>query len=41
MRNLNHVKENFATSDAGPLDQPLLDKLKKHRWDRIPQPWAD
>jgi aryl-alcohol dehydrogenase-like predicted oxidoreductase len=41
MRNLNHVKENFATSDAGPLDKALLDELKKHRWDRIPQPWAD
>jgi aryl-alcohol dehydrogenase-like predicted oxidoreductase len=41
MRNLNHVKENFATSDAGPLDKALLDELKKHRWDRQPQPWAD
>jgi aryl-alcohol dehydrogenase-like predicted oxidoreductase len=41
MRNLNHVKENFAASDAGPLDQALLAELKKHRWDRVPQPWAD
>jgi len=41
MRNLNHVKENFAASDAGPLDQALLAKLKKHRWDRVPKPWAD
>jgi aryl-alcohol dehydrogenase-like predicted oxidoreductase len=41
MRNLNHVKENFATSDAGPLDKGLLRELKKHRWDRKPQPWSD
>ena len=41
MRNLNHVKENFAASDAGPLDKALLAELKKHRWDRLPQPWAD
>jgi len=41
MRNLNHVRENFAASDAGPLDQALLAELKKHRWDRVPQPWAD
>ena len=41
MRNLNHVKDNFATSDAGPLDKALLAELKKHRWDRQPQPWSD
>src|SRR6202034_217407 len=41
MRNLNHVKENFAASDAEPLDKSLLTELKKHRWDRVPEPWAD
>ena len=41
MRNLSHVKENFAASDAGPLDKSLLTELKKHRWDRVPEPWAD
>ena len=41
MRNPDHVKENFATSDAGPLDKQLLAELKKHRWDRVPEPWAD
>lgn len=41
MRNMNHVKENFATSDSGPLDAGLLTELKKYRWDREPQPWAD
>ena len=41
MRKLDHVRENIAMSDAGPLDAALLGKLKSHRWDRKPQPWAD
>ena len=41
MRKPNHVKENLATSDAGPLDATLLQELKKHRWDRKPAPWSD
>ena len=41
MRKLEHVRENIATSDAGPLDKNLLAELKKHRWDRKPQRWSD
>ena len=41
MRKLEHVRQNIAASDAGPLDKALLDKLKKHRWDRKPRPWSD
>ena len=41
MRKAAHVKENIATSDAGPLDSALLEKLKAHRWDRKPQLWSD
>jgi aryl-alcohol dehydrogenase-like predicted oxidoreductase len=41
MRKLEHVRENIAASDAGPLDLALLAELKKHRWDRKPQPWSD
>lgn len=41
MRKLEHVRENIAASDAGPLDVALLAELKKHRWDRKPQPWSD
>jgi aryl-alcohol dehydrogenase-like predicted oxidoreductase len=41
MRKPGHVKENIATSDAGPLDAKLLQALKQHRWDRKPEPWAD
>jgi aryl-alcohol dehydrogenase-like predicted oxidoreductase len=41
MRKPDHVKQNIATSDAGPLDKALLDELKKHRWDRTPKKWSD
>lgn len=41
MRKLQHVRENIATSDAGPLDKALLAELRKHRWDRAPQHWSD
>jgi aryl-alcohol dehydrogenase-like predicted oxidoreductase len=41
MRKAEHVHENVATSDAGPLDSGLLRELKKHRWDRKPAPWSD
>jgi len=40
MRKPDHVKENLAMSDAGPLDAALLRELKKHRWDRSPHPWS-
>jgi aryl-alcohol dehydrogenase-like predicted oxidoreductase len=41
MRKLEHVRQNIALSDAGPLGRDLLQKLKKHRWDRAPQRWSD
>ncbi len=41
MRKPEHVKQNVATSDAGPLDPALLEKLKAHRWDRKPERWSD
>ncbi len=41
MRKPDHVRQNIAVSDAGPLDPGLLRKLKDHRWDRRPQPWSD
>lgn len=41
MRKPEHVKQNVAASDAGPLDAGLLAELKKHRWDRKPKPWSD
>jgi len=41
MRKAEHVRQNIATSDAGPLDKALLAELKKHRWDRKPKHWSD
>ncbi len=41
MRKPEHVRQNIAASDAGPLDKNLLSELKKHRWDRTPQRWSD
>jgi aryl-alcohol dehydrogenase-like predicted oxidoreductase len=41
MRDPEHVRQNIAASDAGPLDAGLLAELKKHRWDRKPQRWSD
>jgi aryl-alcohol dehydrogenase-like predicted oxidoreductase len=41
MRKPGHVRQNIEMSDAGALDAALLAKLKEHRWDRKPQPWAD
>jgi hypothetical protein len=40
MRKLDHVRQNIAMSDAARGCAPLR-KLKEHRWDRKPQPWAD
>jgi aryl-alcohol dehydrogenase-like predicted oxidoreductase len=41
MRKLEHVRENIALSDQGPLPSDLLRELKRHRWDRKPAPWSD
>jgi aryl-alcohol dehydrogenase-like predicted oxidoreductase len=40
MRKLKHVESNIATSNAGPLNPALIEKLKKHRWDREPTEWS-
>lgn len=41
MRKRQHVQENLALSDKGPLDPSLLAVLKVHRWDRKPETWSD
>src|SRR6202158_2225567 len=33
MRKPDHVRQNIAVSEVGPLDAGLLQTLKKHRWD--------
>jgi len=41
MRKPDHVKENLATSNLGPLDASLIKALRPHRWDRKPKRWSD
>jgi aryl-alcohol dehydrogenase-like predicted oxidoreductase len=40
MRKLDHVEQNLAASDAGPLPAELHHKLRAHRWDREPTEWS-
>lgn len=40
MRSLSHVRSNLATSDRGPLEPALLERLREHRWDREPTEWS-
>lgn len=37
MRKVRHVEANLAASDGRRLDGPLMDELRRHRWDR----WID
>lgn len=41
MRKPDHVKQNIAASGAAPLDPAFIHTLRKHRWDRKPEPWSD
>lgn len=41
MRKTKNVEANVAASDAGPLPEGLLVKLRPHRWVRKPAPWSD
>jgi aryl-alcohol dehydrogenase-like predicted oxidoreductase len=41
MRKLEHVRQNIALSDGGPLDPALIQQLRAHRWDREPTRWSD
>ncbi len=40
MRKLTHVESNIAASDAGPLDDELMEELRFHRWERRPAEWS-
>jgi aryl-alcohol dehydrogenase-like predicted oxidoreductase len=40
MRQLPHVRANIAVSDGEKLEKELLEKLNKHRWDRMPTEWS-
>jgi aryl-alcohol dehydrogenase-like predicted oxidoreductase len=40
MRKEAHVSANTAASDAGPLPDELLGRLREHRWERTPTRWS-
>ena len=40
MRKPEHVRQNLAYSDKGPLPVELIQELRKHRWDRRTRTWA-
>ncbi len=37
MRKRAHVEANLGASDGRALDAPLMQRLRKHRWDRTPR----
>jgi len=40
MRKSRYVEANVAASDAGPLSEELLVRLRAHRWERQPTEWS-
>ncbi|HEY9227587.1 MAG TPA: aldo/keto reductase, partial [Gemmatimonadaceae bacterium] len=40
MRKPRNVRANVDAADRGPLHEPLLGELQKHRWDRTPTDWS-
>ena len=40
MRKTRHVEANLAASDKGPLPAALVEKLRAHRWVRVPTAWS-
>jgi aryl-alcohol dehydrogenase-like predicted oxidoreductase len=40
MRRPRYVEANAAASDAGPLPERLLERLRAHRWERQPTEWS-
>lgn len=41
MRKDAHVRGNLALSDAGGLDAAVIERLRRHRWERKPTPWSN
>ena len=40
MRKLKNVRSNMLTSDGHKIEKKLYEKLKSHRWDRLPTSWS-
>jgi aryl-alcohol dehydrogenase-like predicted oxidoreductase len=40
MRRPTHVRANLGVSDGVRLDPALVERLREHRWDRVPTGWS-
>jgi aryl-alcohol dehydrogenase-like predicted oxidoreductase len=40
MRKPENVRANVAAGESPRLPEPLIGKLRRHRWDRKPAPWS-
>jgi len=40
MRQLRNVEANMRISDGNGLSEKLIEKLRSHRWDRVPTNWS-
>lgn len=40
MRKRRNVEANLAASDGQALPSDLIEKLRAHRWDRMPAEWS-
>ena len=40
MRKVKNVESNIDTSDGKVLSKDVLEKLREHRWDRMPTEWS-
>lgn len=40
MRSVAHVRANLAAGDGRALPPALRDRLREHRWDRVPTAWS-
>lgn len=40
MRSVKHVAENVSTSDGRAISPELRERLRAHRWDRVPTSWS-
>lgn len=41
MRQEQHVRTNVAVSDGARLPAAMLERLRRHRWNRKVEPWSD
>jgi aryl-alcohol dehydrogenase-like predicted oxidoreductase len=40
MRSIANVRSNMAAGDGTPLSPQVRERMRAHRWDRMPAPWS-